>query len=372
MLKKIAFIAISLTFALVGLVFMLSLSDKIIYLSQSKPAFIACLIVVTLGAGSIGAFITPAIIRGVEKLTEKLAHELAKISAVDIVGSVLGLIAGLFIASLLGIAFRELAYVGPYLSIIFSLVFGYIGLVIGYKKRIDFRNMTVKRQDKTEKPKGFDKLVSPKVLDTSVIIDGRIADIYRTGFIEGELVIGNFVLEELRHIADSSDPLKRTRGRRGLDIMNQIREDFAGSVVISDRDYPDIPEVDSKLLKLAQELNGVVLTNDFNLNKVAQLQQVKVLNINELSNAVKPVLIPGEELTVQVIKEGNVPGQGVAYLDDGTMIVIENGKRFIGKTIQVVVTSVLQTSAGRMIFARYKAVRNSDGSKNTEVSAIGK
>ena len=372
MLKKIAFIAITLTFALVGLILMLALGERIIYLTQSKTAFIACLIVVTIGAGAIGSFISPAIIRGVEKLTDKLAHELAKISVVDIIGSVLGLIAGLLIASLLGIAFREIAYVGSYLSIIFSLVFGYTGLVIGYKKRIDFRNMSAKRQEKTEKTKTPIRLVLPKILDTSVIIDGRIADIYRTGFIEGELIIANFVLEELRHIADSSDPLKRTRGRRGLDIMNQISENFAGSVVISELDYPDIPEVDSKLLKLAQDLNGVVLTNDFNLNKVAQLQQVKVLNINELSNAVKPVLIPGEELTVQIIKEGNVPGQGVAYLDDGTMIVIENGKRFIGKTIPVIVTSVLQTSAGRMIFARHKAVRNSDGMKNSEVSILEK
>lgn len=372
MLKKIAFVAITITFALAGFVFMLALGERIIYLTQSKPAFIACLIVVTLGAGSIGAFVTPAIVKGIEKLTGKLAHELAKISVVDIIGSVIGLIAGLLIASLLGVAFREVAYVGPYLSIIFSLVFGYIGLVVGYKKRIDFRNMSAKRQDKTEKAKDFNKLILPKVLDTSVIIDGRIADIYRTGFIEGELVIANFVLEELRHIADSADPLKRTRGRRGLDIMNQIRENFSGSIVISELDYPDIPEVDSKLLKLAQDINGVVLTNDFNLNKVAQLQQVKVLNINELSNAVKPVLIPGEELTVQVIKEGNVPGQGVAYLDDGTMIVIENGKRFIGKTIPVVVTSVLQTSAGRMIFARHKTARNSDGTKNTEGLALEK
>ncbi|HHY05143.1 MAG TPA: TRAM domain-containing protein, partial [Thermoanaerobacterales bacterium] len=196
--------------------------------------------------------------------------------------------------------------------------------------------------------------VKPKILDTSVIIDGRIADICKTGFIEGTLVIPNFVLEELRHIADSSDTLKRNRGRRGLDILNKIQKELNIDVDIYEGDFEDINEVDSKLVKLAQVLDGKIITNDFNLNKVAEFQNVQVLNINELSNAVKPVVLPGEEMVVQVIKDGKETGQGVAYLDDGTMIVVDGGKKHIGETIGVMVTSVLQTAAGRMIFARPK------------------
>ena len=192
------------------------------------------------------------------------------------------------------------------------------------------------------------------MLDTSVIIDGRIADIYRTGFLEGDLVIPNFVLCELRHIADSSDSLKRNRGRSGLDTLNRMREQFNSQIVISEQDYPKIDEVDSKLLRLAQDLGGVIVTNDFNLNKVAKLQGVQVLNINELANAVKPIVLPGEEMVAQVIKEGKEASQGVAYLDDGTMIVVENGARYVGLTIFVIVTSILQTAAGRMVFARPK------------------
>ena len=195
---------------------------------------------------------------------------------------------------------------------------------------------------------------APKILDTSVIIDGRIADICKSGFIEGDLVIPGFVLEELRHIADSSDLLKRNRGRRGLDILNKIQKELEFKVQICERDYDDIAEVDSKLVRLAQDMKGKILTNDFNLNKVAELQGVTVLNINELANAVKPVVLPGEEMEVHVIKNGKEAGQGVAYLDDGTMIVVDGGKRHIGETIGVLVTSVLQTAAGRMIFAKPK------------------
>lgn len=203
-----------------------------------------------------------------------------------------------------------------------------------------------------------DKLLSkgsPKVLDTSVIIDGRIFDLCQTGFIEGTLIIPAFVLQELRHIADSSDNLKRNRGRRGLDILNKIQKELKEvDVQVTEKDFPQIAEVDSKLLKLAQELNGKVITNDYNLNKVAEFQGVPVLNINELANAIKPVVLPGEEMRIQIVKDGKESGQGVAYLDDGTMIVVEGGRKFIGETKDVVVTSVLQTAAGRMIFAKQK------------------
>ena len=191
-------------------------------------------------------------------------------------------------------------------------------------------------------------------LDTSVIIDGRILDICETGFIEGTLIIPNFVLDELRHISDSSDSLKRIRGRRGLDILNKIQKELPVETQIWEGDFPDIAEVDSKLLKLTQTLNGKVITNDYNLNKVAEVQGVPVLNINELSNAIKPVVVSGEEMEVEVVKDGKETSQGVGYLDDGTMIVIEDGKKYVGNIITVVVTSVLQTAAGRMIFAKTK------------------
>lgn len=193
-----------------------------------------------------------------------------------------------------------------------------------------------------------------KISDTSVIIDGRIFDICQTGFVEGPLVIPSFVLDELRHVSDCSDSLKRTRGRRGLDILNKIQKELPIEVQIWEGDFPEINEVDSKLLKLTQKLDGKVLTNDYNLNKVAEVQGVTVLNINELSNAIKPVVLPGEDMKLTIVKDGKESGQGIAYLDDGTMIVVEGGRKYIGEEIDVTVTSVLQTAAGRMIFAKQK------------------
>lgn len=197
-----------------------------------------------------------------------------------------------------------------------------------------------------------DSKISYKILDTSVIIDGRISDLCDTGFIEGILVIPNFVLNELQMIADSADSIKRNRGRRGLDILNSMQKDQSIMVKISDMDFPDIPEVDSKLVKLAKVMGAKVMTNDFNLNKVAEFHGVEVLNINELSNALKPVVLPGEEMKVSLIKEGKDPDQAIGYLDDGTMVVVENGRKKLNETVDVAVTSVLQTTAGRMIFTR--------------------
>ncbi len=193
-----------------------------------------------------------------------------------------------------------------------------------------------------------------KILDTSAIIDGRIADLCKTGFLEGVLIIPHFVLNELQKIADSSDPLRRNRGRRGLDILNKIQKENQVAVRIFDMDYEDLTEVDTKLLRLARELEAKVVTNDFNLNKVAELYGVEVLNINELSNAIKPVVLPGEEMMVHVLRDGKEYGQGIGYLEDGTMIVVEGGKNYIGLNTEILVTSVLQTSAGRMIFAKPK------------------
>lgn len=201
----------------------------------------------------------------------------------------------------------------------------------------------------------------PKILDTNVIIDGRVADICRSGFVEGQICIPAFVLEELQHIADSSDALRRARGRRGLDILNQMRKELDLAVKQSDPvDPANAEEVDVRLVKLAKEIDGCIITNDFNLNKVAELQGVTVLNINELANALKPVVLPGEEMTVSVIKEGREANQGVAYLDDGTMVVVEGAKQCVGETVDVVTTSVLQTVAGKMIFANLKAAQEEE------------
>lgn len=308
--------------------------------------------------GLIGYLAAPKIMSGIEKFTNWLLAQLFKIPIQDIGGGVVGLILGLLIANLISGPVSSIKYVGPYISLTGSLFLGYVGLSLGIKKRdemLAFLGAIVRFGGKEKTTKSDALKIKAKILDTSVIIDGRIADIYKTGFVEGSLIIPNFVLDELRHIADSSDLLKRNRGRRGLDILNKLRKEFEGILKIVDKDYEDISEVDSKLVRLAQDMNGCIITNDFNLNKVAQVQGVAVLNINELANAVKPVVLPGEEMVIHLIKEGKEMGQGIAYLDDGTMIVVENGKRFMGQTITVLVTSVLQTAAGRMIFAKPKA-----------------
>ncbi|WP_124726375.1 PIN/TRAM domain-containing protein [Staphylospora marina] len=286
-------------------------------------------------------------------------ERLVKIPAVDGLFGAMGLIFGLIVAFLIQQPVSQLPIpvVNQVLPFIFSGVLGYLGFRVGFKKRDElisvFRLGRQNREarNKKDEPKTY---AEHKILDTSVIIDGRIADICKTGFLEGTLVIPSFVLEELQHIADSSDVLKRNRGRRGLDILNKIQKESNVKVLIYEGDFEEVNEVDSKLVKLAKVLSGKVVTNDFNLNKVCELQGVSVLNINDLANAVKPVVLPGEEINVQVIKDGKEHGQGVAYLDDGTMIVIEGGREYIGDRIDVLVTSVLQTSAGRMIFAKPK------------------
>jgi uncharacterized protein YacL len=295
-------------------------------------------------------------------LTLLLEKGLKKIPLKNLLGSFIGLILGIMIANLLSNIFFSNLYnqqqtILSVLSILYG-VCGYIGLRIGFKKGEEFHLPGWKPFSKT-----VSKSDNAKILDTSVIIDGRIADITETGFIEGALIIPQFVLNELQHIADSSDSIKRTRGKRGLEVLHHIQKQANVDVRILDRDYPAVKEVDSKLIELAKELRGKIITNDSNLNKVAELQGIEVLNINELANSIKPVVLPGEEINVKILKEGKEMGQGVAYLDDGTMIVVDNGRRQMGKTIDVIVTSVLQTPAGRMIFARLKeeAIREAKG-----------
>ncbi len=219
------------------------------------------------------------------------------------------------------------------------------------RHRPDFSDLFKRHRD--EKPKD-DSLARPKLLDTSVIIDGRIFDICNSGVIEGALIIPEFVLDELRHIADSADDLKRARGRRGLDVLGRIQSELKMPVKVVHAETDGSADVDSRLLSLARDMDGVVVTNDYNLNKVAAVKNVRVLNINELANAVKPVVLPGEEMKVTVVKDGKEPGQGIAYLEDGTMVVVEEGQRETGRLLSVIVTSVLQTSAGRMIFTKVK------------------
>ncbi|NSL52617.1 PIN/TRAM domain-containing protein [Calidifontibacillus erzurumensis] len=300
-------------------------------------------------------------------LIRKIEETLVKAPATDILFGSLGLIIGLIVAYLIMIPLKDIHFqvLSTIIPIFVTLFLGYLGFQVGFKKREELINLFSiparlgTKEKKKPSPDGTEFLEETpagklKILDTSVIIDGRIADICQTGFLEGTIVIPQFVLEELQHIADSSDALKRNRGRRGLDILNRIRKELEMNVEIYEGDFDDVQEVDSKLVKLAKLTSGIVVTNDFNLNKVCELQNVPVLNINDLANAVKPVVLPGEELNVLVIKDGKEHNQGIAYLDDGTMIVVEEGRDYIGKRIDVLVTSVLQTSAGRMIFAKPK------------------
>jgi len=291
----------------------------------------------------LGLLIAISVIRAEEALR--------KVSLRVIFGGVAGMIIGLFIAFFLAYGLNfvgvtwEKQQVAPWIYALLTGIMGYLGLVIGSKKIEEFSFF------------GF----SPSkenadygILDTSVIIDGRIADICDTGFIEGNLVVPRFVLDELQYIADSSDSMKRSRGRRGLDILNRMQRSSGIHIEVLDQDFPKLKGVDAKLVALAKKMNGKIITNDFNLNKVAELQGIKILNVNELANALKPVVLPGEIMTVKIIRDGKEPGQGVAYLDDGTMIIVDNAQRYQGSNVEVVVTSVLQTTAGRMIFSELK------------------
>jgi uncharacterized protein YacL len=263
-------------------------------------------------------------------------------------GSILGILGALMISHLLSLTAIDKS-VSSFFQVALLLLMAYVGLVLGAKKG-DLLNLgalgglfATERQSR----KNY------KVLDTSVIIDGRIADVCETSFIDGTLIVPKFVLRELQLVADSSDPLKRNRGRRGLDILQRMQKMSNIAVQIVEEDFPQLREVDLKLIELARAYEGKIVTNDFNLNKVAQLQGVSVLNINELANALKPVVLPGETMRVFILKEGKEYNQGVAYLDDGTMVVVDNAKKMISKTIDISVTSVLQTTAGKMIFGKY-------------------
>lgn len=358
MLKRIIQIVFLLIGGTLGLVLLPPLY-KVLHLSNN-PWINNPYVSVLIGAiilFVVSFFIADYFVQFIRWLEEKLLKE----PSGDLLFGTLGLIIGLIVAYLIGFALNSIRIpiITTVLPILLSIVLGYLGFQVGFKRREELMSVFTSRSAKKKNDDTKDELLEPpasyKLLDTSVIIDGRIADICRTGFVEGTLVIPQFVLTELQHIADSSDTLKRTKGRRGLDILKSLQDDPVTTVLLTEVDFDDVPEVDLKLVRLAKKMGGgQIVTNDFNLNKVCELHNVQVLNINELANAVKPVVIPGEEMYIVVIKEGKEHNQGVAYLDDGTMIVVEDGKSYIGEAITVIVTSVLQTSAGRMIFAKPK------------------
>jgi len=351
---------------------------------------------VALGCGLIAFIITPYITIYPYRWVR---NAIRRASAGDIVAATIGLIIGLIIAALLTLPLSRLGVwnLGEVLPFVAVLLFGYLGVAIAVLRKQDLAHLfgsiwtlrqrrAAEREERdrdretrdrdsrdqedgearessrdsrnlifsTNKAKKNSKASDKILLDTSAIIDGRIADISQTGFVNGTLLVPRFVLEELQHIADSADSLRRNRGRRGLDILNRLQKETTIPVEITDADVDGVTEVDAKLVKMARNLHCPIITNDFNLNRVAELQGVKVLNINELANAVKPVLLPGEEMQVKIIQDGKELGQGVGYLDDGTMIVVEGGRPHMNSTVEVTVTRVLQTVAGRMIFAHPK------------------
>jgi len=282
------------------------------------------------------------------KAEEKLKDIALKIIVGSLVGITISLfVANLFISNLLLALMKDIPITVP-IYVLFYFVMGYLGFKIGMEKS--------KTLDLSKVPL-FDRMEGSedaKVLDTSTIIDGRIADICETGFVEGTFIIPQFVLYEIQHIADHQDPVKRTRGRRGLDVLHRLQKQTFVKVKIVDYDFPKLKDVDTKLIALAKKMSGKILTNDYNLNKVAELQGIEVLNMNQLATSLRPPMLPGEQMNIKILKEGKEPGQGIGYLDDGTMVVVDDARKLLGKSVDIVVTSVLQTTSGRMIFAKLK------------------
>lgn len=299
----------------------------------------------------IGYLITPYItikpLMGLRKLLNKASPQ-------SLVGGLGGLLFGLITSTIMAYPLSLLpGPLGSFMPFVGVVLFSYLGIVLFVSRQEDIQNMFRSMSNKMPaKTRGQSESERRILVDTSAIIDGRIADIARTGFLGGTLVIPRFVLNELQFVSDSADSLRRQRGRRGLDVLTELQEGKAVPVVISDIDVEGVREVDDRLVVLARQMQAPILTNDYNLNRVAELQGVKILNINDLANAVKVVLLPGETFNISVIQEGKELNQGVGYLDDGTMVVIESGVKYLGQSINVMVTKILQTSAGRMIFAR--------------------
>jgi len=305
---------------------------------------------ILLGA-AIGFVIGGLVGRQVLHLGSWLERSTARVSGGELLITSIGLVLGLAVAALASLGVKDLPVVGVFLPPIIFAVSAYAFAYLSYRRHTEIARLMGLKNLLSSGEKDGATSVMPKVLDTSVIIDGRIGDIVPTHFLDGQLVIPEFVLEELQSIADSGEPLKRARGRRGLDCVARLQDGYEHLAIV-DRDFPSLGEVDAKLIKLAKELSGAIVTTDYNLNKIAQIQGVDVLNVNELANALKPVVLPGESLAVRVIREGREEDQGVAYLDDGTMVVVEGGRTKIGQEVSVEVTSVLQNPSGKMVFTR--------------------
>ena len=319
------------------------------------PAVMAALyVIVGILFGIIFFILSPKIIDGIHGFFQRLEHRLTEMPALDILFGVIGIMIGMVFAFLLSLIVRtiDVPVLPEVITLLLFLICGYYGGHIGITRRAELMDGYARRGHIT---KGIAAgSARPKVLDTSVIIDGRIYDICKTGFLEGKIIIPAFVLKELRHIADSSDAMKRARGRRGLDILQSMQRELDQRVAVEEKDYEDMDEVDLKLLRLAADIGGILVTNDYNLNKVAAVQNMPVLNINDLANAIRSVLLPGEELPLLIAKEGKEAGPGVGYLPDGTMVIVESARKHIGETLDIVVTSALQTSAGRLVFAKLR------------------
>ena len=351
MLDKFIKYAFGLTGALTGMTlvrFLFIQNGMTEYLTSLSG--IGIIVFTSLALGIFLFIIGGRIIKITTDTVERMERALQNITLYELLIGAVGLIAGLIVANLISIPIVKIQVIGVALSIMINILFGISGIYFALMKKTD--NVFAGISGKGEM--GDSRTV--KVLDTSAIIDGRILDIGRTGFLEGEFLVPGFVLEELRHLADSHDDIVRAKGRRGLDVLNIMKTELKYPVKIDKIDRDSNLEVDEQLLLRAKELNAKVITNDYNLGKVAQLKGIEILNINDLANAMKPVAVSGEEMAIRIIKEGKESGQGVGYLDDGTMVVVEGGMKFRNQLIDVVVTSVLQTSAGRMVFARFKTI----------------
>lgn len=311
------------------------------------------MVVVIILVGVTMSLLAPYIVAWFLWIINEFTLSVSTKSTKELISGTIGLIAGLTIAALISIPLKSLPF-GGFISVLLIIFFGYAGMQIGMRKNEDVGKIFRMAPPADKKQVKVAKKVYLGILDTSAIIDGRFADVYRTGFLDGSFILPNFVLDELKRVADASDPMKKERGRRGLNILNELKEENKDAYMMVNKDYEDIKEVDTKIIRLAVDMKTRIFTNDYNLNRMAKVQNVTVLNINDLANALKSVVLPGEELTAHIIREGKEANQGIAYLDDGTMIVVEDGKKYVGLTLHVEVTSALQTANGKMIFAKPK------------------
>jgi len=340
--------------ALLGAVLGSQLTGALLrYLPQLERARGPLVIAGLLLGLAFGSLLAGWVWRWFERLMGWALADLEGASLRDVALGAAGLAGGLVLAFLVGFPLSRIPGIGTYLALAAALVFGYLGFHLVMRRREEVTGSLQRLDRGAARGERSRSRGVPKVLDTSVIIDGRVADVVKAGFLEGPLVVPRSVLAELQRIADSSDALRRNRGRRGLDILQRLQQELQAVQVVEDPREAGV-DVDGRLVAMAKTLRGWIVTNDFNLNKVAELQGVRVLNVNELSQALRPVVLPGEELSVQVVKDGKEAGQGIGYLDDGTMVVVEGGRKHIGERFDIVVTSVLQTVAGRMIFGRPK------------------